>query len=47
MCLEKLFGSREGEIAAKAEAGIDINKQTSDALSDFRPEDFDVVISLC
>jgi len=36
-----------GAIAAMSEIGIDINKQTSDALSDFQPEDFDVVISLC
>ena len=30
-----------------SEVGIDINSQTSDPLSDFQPEDFDVVISLC
>ncbi len=36
-----------GAIAAMSEIGIDLNKQTSDALSDFQPEDFDVVISLC
>ncbi len=29
------------------DAGVDINQQTSKALSDFNPEDFDVVISLC
>ena len=29
------------------EIGIDIRNQTSQALSDFNPEDFDVVISLC
>ncbi|MBE9103052.1 arsenate reductase, glutathione/glutaredoxin type [Vacuolonema iberomarrocanum] len=29
------------------EVGIDIRKQTSQALSDFKPEDFDAVISLC
>jgi glutathione/glutaredoxin type arsenate reductase len=29
------------------EIGIDIRNQTSQALSDFKPEDFDVVISLC
>ncbi|MEC4986591.1 MAG: arsenate reductase, glutathione/glutaredoxin type [Oscillatoria sp. PMC 1068.18] len=29
------------------EVGIDISKQTSDALSNFNPEDYDVVISLC
>lgn len=27
--------------------GIDISSQTSKALSDFNPEDFDIVISLC
>jgi arsenate reductase len=27
--------------------GIDISAQTSDALSDFKPEDYDAVISLC
>lgn len=27
--------------------GIDISDQTSKALSDFNPEDFDIVISLC
>jgi arsenate reductase (thioredoxin) len=36
-----------GAIAAMDAVGIDIRKQTSDALSDFNPEDFDVVISLC
>ena len=29
------------------EIGIDLNTQTSDALSDFNAEDFDVVISMC
>ncbi|MEO1209423.1 MAG: arsenate reductase, glutathione/glutaredoxin type [Cyanobacteria bacterium J06638_20] len=29
------------------EIGIDIRKQTSQALSDFKPEDFGIVISLC
>jgi len=36
-----------GAIAAMDEIGIDIRHQTSKALADFRPEDFDVVISLC
>jgi arsenate reductase (thioredoxin) len=36
-----------GAIAAMQEVGIDISGQTSDPLSDFSPEDFDVVISLC
>jgi glutathione/glutaredoxin type arsenate reductase len=30
-----------------SEVGIDISNQTSKALSDFNPEDFDAVISLC
>ena len=30
-----------------AEVGIDISNQTSQALSDFNPEDYDAVISLC
>ncbi|MEO0967125.1 MAG: arsenate reductase, glutathione/glutaredoxin type [Cyanobacteria bacterium J06639_18] len=29
------------------EIGIDISNQTSQALSDFNPEDYDAVISLC
>ena len=29
------------------DAGIDISNQTSNALSEFKAEDFDVVISLC
>jgi arsenate reductase (thioredoxin) len=36
-----------GAIAAMDSIGIDIRKQTSNALSEFRSEDFDVVISLC
>jgi arsenate reductase (thioredoxin) len=36
-----------GAIAAMDAIGIDIRDQTSKALSDFNPEDFDVVISLC
>lgn len=38
---------RPEAIATMKEAGIDISDQTSKALSDFKPEDFDVVISLC
>ena len=38
---------RPEAIATMQEIGIDISNQTSDALSDFDPEDFDVVISLC
>lgn len=30
-----------------SEVGIDISNQTSKPLSDFNPEDYDVVISLC
>ena len=30
-----------------SEVGIDISDQTSKALSDFQPEDYDAVISLC
>lgn len=38
---------RPEAVAAMKEAGIDISHQTSKALADFQPEDFDVVISLC
>ncbi|MBD2120382.1 arsenate reductase, glutathione/glutaredoxin type [Trichocoleus sp. FACHB-262] len=38
---------RPEAIATMKEIGIDISKQTSDALSDFNPNNFDVVISLC
>lgn len=38
---------RPEAIATMKEAGIDISAQTSKALSDFKPQDFDVVISLC
>jgi len=34
-------------IEVMLEVGIDITHQTSDALKDFRAEDFDIVISLC
>jgi arsenate reductase (thioredoxin) len=34
-------------IATMKEVGIDISHQTSNALSEFSPEDFDAVISLC
>lgn len=36
-----------GAIAAMDAVGIDIRDQSSKALSDFNPQDFDVVISLC
>jgi arsenate reductase len=38
---------RPEAIATMQEIGIDISNQTSDALSDFEPNNFDVVISLC
>jgi arsenate reductase (thioredoxin) len=34
-------------VQVMAEIGIDISSQTSKPLSDFNPEDFDAVISLC
>jgi arsenate reductase len=34
-------------IQVMSDIGIDISEQTSNALSEFNPEDFDVVISLC
>jgi arsenate reductase (thioredoxin) len=36
-----------GAIAAMDAVGIDIRDQTSKPLSDFNPEDFDIVVSLC
>jgi arsenate reductase (thioredoxin) len=38
---------REEAIATMKDAGVDISTQTSKALSEFKAEDFDVVISLC
>lgn len=38
---------RPEAISTMNEAGVDISQQTSNALSEFKPEDFDVVISLC
>jgi arsenate reductase (thioredoxin) len=38
---------REEAIATMKDAGVDISTQTSKALSEFKPEDFDIVISLC
>ncbi len=38
---------RPEAIATMKDAGVDISRQTSNPLSDFNPEDFDVVISLC
>lgn len=38
---------RPEAIDTMRDAGIDITNQTSNALSEFKPEDFDVVISLC
>ena len=34
-------------VEVMSEIGIDISKQTSDPLSDFKAEDYDAVISLC
>jgi len=34
-------------VQVMAEVGIDISNQTSKPLSDFNPEDYDAVISLC
>lgn len=34
-------------IEVMSEVGIDINNQTSDALSDFNADDYDAVISMC
>ncbi|MBE7384604.1 MAG: arsenate reductase, glutathione/glutaredoxin type [Leptolyngbya sp. SIO1E4] len=38
---------RPEAITTMKDVGIDISDQTSDALSDFSPENFDAVISLC
>lgn len=38
---------RPEAIAAMQDVGIDISDQTSNALSEFNPADFDAVISLC
>jgi arsenate reductase (thioredoxin) len=38
---------RPEAIATMNDVGIDISQQTSNALAEFQPEDFDVVISLC
>jgi arsenate reductase (thioredoxin) len=38
---------RPEAIATMQAIGIDISNQTSNALSEFQPDDFDVVISLC
>jgi arsenate reductase (thioredoxin) len=38
---------RPEAIATMQSIGIDISQQTSNALSEFNPEDFDAVISLC
>jgi arsenate reductase (thioredoxin) len=38
---------RPEAIATMKDTGIDISDQTSKALSDFNPEEFDIVISLC
>ena len=38
---------RPEAIATMKDAGIDITEQTSNALREFKPYDFDIVISLC
>jgi arsenate reductase (thioredoxin) len=38
---------RPEAIATMKEAGVDISRQTSKALNEFKAEDFDIVISLC
>lgn len=38
---------RPEAIATMKEIGIDISEQTSDALAEFHPTDFDAVISMC
>lgn len=38
---------RPEAIATMKDIDIDISKQTSKALAEFKPEDFDIVISLC
>ena len=38
---------RPEAIATMKDTGIDITEQTSNALSEFKPDDFDIVISLC
>ena len=38
---------RPEAIQTMKDVGIDISGQTSDALADFSPEDFDAVISMC
>lgn len=38
---------RAEAIATMKDVGIDISNQTSNALSEFSPEDFDAVVSLC
>ncbi len=38
---------RPEAIATMKDIGVDISRQTSKALSEFKSEDFDIVISLC
>ena len=38
---------RPEAIATMKDIGVDISRQTSKALNEFNPEDFDIVISLC
>merc|ERR1712066_836138 len=38
---------KAGAITVMSEAGVDISGFTSDAMADFNPNDFDIVISCC
>ena len=38
---------KPGAITVMGEAGVDISGFSSDAVADFKPEDFDIVISCC
>merc|ERR1711988_2068077 len=38
---------KPGAITVMQEVGIDISKYSSDSIADFKPEDFDAVISCC
>ena len=38
---------KEGAITVMQEAGVDISGYSSDAVTDFSPSDFDVVVSCC
>merc|ERR1719343_1405068 len=38
---------KEGAITVMKEVGVDLSHFTSDAMADYKPTDFDMVISLC